>query len=114
MLDEMQNSNPYGTPDTPEPRPSSFERKWRRLRLCSSILFVVAVAAGVISTVTRMMGMFNTIAVSETVETSQLTEGLSTAMSLTTITSIIAVVAFGVCFWATIMIWWTNGPRSRP
>jgi biopolymer transport protein ExbB/TolQ len=101
----MQNVNPYAAPISPARDFASSERRWRRTRLVSGIIVVVALMAGVMFTVIGMVRAFNTLAASEDVDPNQLAEDISTSLSIGVITVPVAVVAFSVCILATVKIW---------
>jgi biopolymer transport protein ExbB/TolQ len=87
----------------------SSDQRWHRTRSLSGLIILVALLTGVMFTVVGMNRTFNAIAASETVNPDQLSQHISTSLSILMITTPVAVCAFIVWIVATMKIWRLRG-----
>jgi hypothetical protein len=111
----MADSNPYSSPTAGRQQTSTNGAILRRVRLASALVIPLAIVSGVLMAVIGMMRSFDSLAKTDSVEPSQLAGDISTSLSIGAISIPIAIAAFAIWLWATLVLRkrdraTTNGP----
>jgi len=101
---EMTAPNPYESPTPLSDAHGDSVTGFRRLRLISGVVILLAMVTGAMGTVIGMMFAFSELGEGKSVDVNQLAGHISSSLTFGMFAIFVAIVAFGFWLWATLRL----------
>lgn len=95
----MTAPNPYESPTSPSDAHGGSATGFRRLRLISGVVILLAIVTGAVGTAVGMMFAFSEMSEGEPVDVNQLAGHITSSLAFGMFALLVAIVAFGFWSW---------------